>query len=211
VTAQILKDEPPALSPTLKDNLMALKRAPSMLLGQPSGTVPFQVLSPVRTLVESVRPTFKWTAAPGASGYVVHVIADDRSQEEVATSPVIIPTTSAPLCQWVVAESMALSPGKRYRWYVTATIQDQDVDAPGIEQAQAKFAVLSKEDLTDLNVLRKSAQGDRLIGGLLNLNAGLLDSAQSDFEILLADPGQSANAKAFLQGMITEIRRLKET
>jgi hypothetical protein len=85
------------------------------------------------------------------------------------------------------------------------------VDAPGIEQAQAKFAVLSAEDLTNLNVLRKSAQGDRLIGGLLNLNAGLLDAAQGDFEILLADPGQSANAKTFLQGMITEIRRLKET
>ena len=211
VAAPILKDEPPALSPTLKNNLMALKRVPSVLLGQSSATVPFQVLSPVRTMVESVRPTFRWTAASGATGYVVHVIADDRSLEEVATSPVIIPTTSAPACQWVVAESMTLSPGKRYRWYVTATIQDQDVDAPGIEQAQAKFAVLSEEDLTNLNVLRKRAQGDHLIGGLLNLNAGLLDAAQSDFEILLADPGQSASAKAFLQGMITEIGRLKET
>lgn len=211
VAATILKDEPPALSPTLKENLTALKRAPSTLLGQPAGAVPFQVLSPVRTMVESVRPTFRWTAASGATGYVVHVIADDHSQEEVATSPVIIPTTNATVCQWVVEESMALSSGKRYRWYVTATIRDQEVDAPGIEQAQAKFAVLSAEDVTNLNVLRKSAQGDRLIGGLLNLNAGLLDAAQGDFEILLADPGQSTNAKSFLQGMITEIRRLKES
>jgi len=209
VAATILKEEPPALSPTLKDNLTALKRAPSTLLGQPSGAVPFQVLSPVRTMVESVRPTFRWTAASGATGYVVHVIADDRSQEEVATSPVIIPTTNATVCQW--EESTALNPGKRYRWYVAATIQDQEVDAPGIEQAQAKFAELSAEALTNLNVLRKSAQGDRLIDGLLNLNAGLLDAAQGDFEILLADPGQSANAKTFLQGMITEIGRLKET
>ena len=211
VAAMILKDEAPALPPTLKENLMALKRAPSTLLGQPTGAVPFQVLSPVRTMVESVRPTFRWTAASGAAGYVVHVIVDDRSQEEAATSPVIIPTTNATVCQWVVEESMALSPGKRYRWYVTATIQDQEVDAPGIERAQAKFAVLSAEDVTNLNVLRKNAQGDRLIGGLLNLNAGLLDAAQGDFEILLADPGQSTNAKSFLQGMITEIRRLKET
>jgi hypothetical protein len=211
VAATILKDEPPALSPALKENLMALKRAPSTLLGQPPGAVPFQVLSPVRTMVESVRPTFRWTAASGAAGYVVHVIADDRSQEEVATSPVIISTTNATACQWVMEESMALSPGKRYRWYVTATIQNQEVDAPGIEQAQAKFAVLSAEDVTNLNVLRKSAQGDRLIGALLNLNAGLLDTAQGDFEILLADPGQSTNARSFLQGMITEIRRLKES
>ena len=211
VAATILKDEPPALSPTLKDNLMALKRAPSKLLGQPSGAVPFRVLSPVRTMVESVRPTFRWTAASGATGYVLHVIADDRSQEEVATSPVIIPTTNATVCQWAVEESMALSPGKRYRWYVTATIQDQQVDAPGIEQAQAEFAVLSAEDLTNLNVLRKRARGDRLIDGLLDLNAGLLDAAEGDFEILLADPGQSANAKTFLQGMITEIGRLKQS
>ncbi|MBV9878073.1 MAG: zf-HC2 domain-containing protein [Verrucomicrobia bacterium] len=211
VAATILKSEPPTLSPTVKENLMALKRAPSTLLGQPPATVPFQVLSPVRTMVESVRPTFRWTAAAGAASYIVHVIADDGSQEEVATSPLIISATNATVCQWVVEESMALSPGKRYRWYVTATIQNQEVDAPGIEQAQAKFAVLSTEDVSNLNVLRKSAQGDRLIGALLNLNAGLLDTAQGDFEILLADPGQSTNAKSFLQGMIAEIWRLKET
>jgi hypothetical protein len=141
----------------------------------------------------------------------VHVIADNGSQEEVATSPVIIPTTNAPVCQWVVAESMALSPGKRYRWYVTATIQDQDVDAPGVEQAQAKFGVLSAEDLTNLNDLRKSLQGDRLLDGLLKLNAGLLDDAQREFEYLLADPRQAEDAKVFLRGIISEIQQLKET
>jgi anti-sigma factor RsiW len=211
VAAPILNDEPPSLSPTLKDNLALLKRAPSTLLGESSGTVPFQVLSPVRTLVESVQPIFKWTAATSASGYIVHVIADDRTQEEVATSPVIIPTADATTCQWVLAESMALSPGKRYRWYVTATIKDQEVDAPGMEEAQAKFAILSVEDLTNLNVLRKSAQSDRLIDGLLNLNAGLLDTAQSDFEYLLANPGQTSAAKDFLNRMIEEIRQLKKT
>jgi Putative zinc-finger len=211
VAAPILNDEPPLLSPTLKDNLALLKRAPSTLLGEPAGTVPFQVVSPVRTLVESVQPIFKWTAATGASGYIVHVIADDRTQEEVATSPVIIPTADASTCQWVLAESIALSPGKRYRWYVTATIKDQEVDAPGIEEAQAKFAILSVEDLTNLKVLRKSAQSDRLIGGLLNLNAGLLDAAQSDFEYLLADPGQTSAAKDFLNRVIEEIKQLKKT
>jgi hypothetical protein len=211
VAAPILNDEPPSLSPTLKHNLALHKRPQSTLLGQPSSPVPFQVLSPLRTLVESVQPTFKWTAATGASGYTVHVIADDRTQEEVATSPVIIPTADAATCQWVLAESTALSPGKRYRWYVTAAIKDQEVDAPGIEQAQAKFAVLSVEELTNLNVLRKSAQSDRLIDGLLNLNAGLLDAAQSDFEYLLADPGQTSAAKDFLNRMIGQIRQLKKT
>lgn len=211
LAAPILKDEPPSFSPGLKNNLATLRRAPSVLLGQPSSPVPFQVLRPVRTWVESVRPTFNWTAASGATGYVVHVIADNGSQEEVATSPVIIPTTNAPVCQWVVAESMALSPGKRYRWYVTATIQDHDVDAPGVEQAQAKFGVLSEQDAARLDTLRKSVQGDHLLDGLLDLNAGLLDDAQTDFEYLLANPGQAGNAKDFLQRVISEIAQLKET
>ena len=211
VAAPILKNEPPSLSPALKDNLAALKRAPSVLLGQPANTVPFRVISPVRTWIESARPTFKWTKATGATGYVVHVIVDDGSQEEAATSPVIIPAADATSCQWVPAESTALSSGKRYRWYVAATIKDQEVDAPGIEQAQAKFALLSEQAMARLNALKKGVQGDRLLDGLLNLNAGLLDDAQRDLEYLLADPGQSTNAKDFLRGVISEIQRLKET
>jgi Putative zinc-finger len=211
VVAPTLKDEPPSFSPALKDNLAALKRVPSVLLGQPSTTVPFQVLSPVRTWVESVRPTFKWTEAADATGYVVHVIVDDSTQQEAATSPVIIPAAGATNCQWVIAESARLSPGKRYRWYVAATIRDQEVDAPGIEQAQAKFALLSEQEAARLDALRKSVQGDHLLDGLVDLNAGLLDDAQTDFDYLLANPDQSPDAKDFLQRMLTEIARLKET
>jgi anti-sigma factor RsiW len=211
VAAPILKNEPPSLSPALKDNLAALKRAPSVLLGQPANTVPFQVISPVRTWVESARPTFKWTKAIGAAGYVVHVIVDDGSQEEAATSPVIIPASDATSCQWVPAESTALSSGKRYRWYVAATIKDQEVDAPGIEQAQAKFALLSEQAMARLNALKKGVQGDRLLDGLLNLNAGLLDDAQREFEYLLGDPKQPEDAKVFLREVISDIQRLKET
>ncbi|MBV8484186.1 MAG: zf-HC2 domain-containing protein [Verrucomicrobia bacterium] len=210
VAAPILKDEAPSFSPALKDNLAALKRAPSVLLGQPPSTIPFQVLSPVRTWVESPKLTFKWTKAAGATGYVVHVIADDGTQEERATSPVIIPAADATACQWVIAGSTALSPGKRYRWYVAASIKDQEVDAPGIEQAQAKFALLSEQETARLEALRKNIRGDHLLDGLLDLNAGLLDDAQADFEYLSADPGQSANAKDFLQRAITEIARLKQ-
>jgi anti-sigma factor RsiW len=209
VAASVLKDEQLSLPPTIKDNLTALKRSPSVLLGQTSGAVPFEVLSPVATLVESVRPTFKWTAAAGAAGYVVHVIADDRTQEEVLTSSVIPPTPDATVCQWV-PESNGLSPGERYRWYVTATIKDQEVDAPGIEQPQAKFVILSPENAARLQALRESTQDDRFIRGLLYLNAGLLDAAKSDFEYLLADPGQAESSKDYLTRMLAEIRRLKE-
>ena len=207
----VWRDQSLALSPSVKDKLTDLKRAPSVLLGQPSTKVPFQVLNPIRTLVRSVRPTFKWTTAPGATSYTVHVIADDRTQEEVATSPTLpAPAMDATTCEWTIPESTSLTFGKRYRWYVTAVSNDQEIDAPGIEEPQAKFAVLSEEELAQLNASKKEVRGDRFVEGLLNLKAGLLDDAQADFESLLADPAQTSAAKDFLNRVIGEIRRLKE-
>jgi hypothetical protein len=203
------RDEPPALSPDVRDTLASLKRAPSVLLGQPPATVPFEVLSPVRTLVRSVRPTFKWTTATGATNYTIHVISDDRAAEEVATSPAVSPSApDAPNCEWTMSTS--LTPGKRYRWYVTAVVKDQEIDAPGIEQAQAKFAILTEAALSQLEGLSQPNRANHLIDGLLNLNAGLLDDAQSDFERLLADPAQTSRAKDFLNRVIAEIKRMKE-
>jgi len=211
LASPVWRDQSLALSPSVKDKLTDLKRAPSVLLGQPSAKVPFQVLSPIRTLVRSERPTFKWTTAPGATSYTVHVVADDRTQEEVATSPTLpAPALDATTCEWTIPEATALTFGKRYRWYVTTVSNDQEIDAPGIEEPQAKFAVLSEEELAQLNASKNEIPGDRFIDGLLNLKAGLLDDAQADFESLLADPAQTSAAKDFLIRVIGEIRRLKE-
>jgi hypothetical protein len=116
----------------------------------------------------------------------------------------------ATTCKWTIPESTSLTFGKRYRWYVTAVSNDQEIDAPGIEEPQAKFAVLSEEELAQLNASKKEVRGDRFVEGWLNLKAGLLDDAQADFESLLADPAQTSAAKDFLNRVIGEIRRLKE-
>jgi hypothetical protein len=47
--------------------------------------------------------------------------------------------------------------------------------------------------------------------GLLNLKAGLLEDAKADLESLLADPNQTSAAKDFLNRIVREIKRLKET
>jgi hypothetical protein len=98
----------------------------------------------------------------------------------------------------------------RYRWYVTAVRNDQEIDAPGVEEPQAKFAELSQGEVAQLNTSKREIGSDRLLDGLLNLKAGLLDDAQADFESLLAEPGQTSAAKDLLNRMIGEIRRLKE-
>jgi hypothetical protein len=212
LTGPVWRDEPPMLSNDVKDALTSLKRAPSVLLGQSPATPPFHVISPIRTLISSVRPTFKWTTAPGAKSYLVHVIADDRTQEEVATSPPLpAATADSTTCEWRIPESTSLTPGERYRWYVTAARKDQEDDAPGMEEPQAKFAVLRQEDLARLDALKQEVQNDRLMDGLLNLKAGLLEDAKADLESLLADPNQTSAAKDFLNRIVREIKRLKET
>jgi hypothetical protein len=158
-----------------------------------------------------VRPAFKWTTAPGATAYIVHVIADNPSQEEIATSPAIpSPMTDTNTCEWSIPKSISLSLGVRYRWYVTAVQKDQEIDAPGVEEPQAKFAVLSPGELDQLTTSKSEIGSDRLMDGLLNLKAGVLDDAQADFESLLAEPGQTSAGKDFLNRMIGEIGQLKE-
>jgi hypothetical protein len=208
---KIWRNESLTLPPSTQDTLTNLKRAPSVLLGPSRPGPTFEVLSPVRTLVKSVQPTFKWTNVSGATSYTVHVIADDRTQEEIATSPPLpaaAVTTANP--EWSLPESISLTPGQRYRWYVTAVLGDQEIDAPGAQQMQAKFGVLSEYESARLDASKKEARSDQFIDGLLNLKAGLLDDAEADFESLLASPTQSAAAKDFLGRMIQEIRRLKE-
>jgi hypothetical protein len=181
------------------------------LLGQSPAKPPFHVISPNRTLISSLRPAFKWAAAPGATAYIVHVIADGRTQEEVATSPAIpAPTADSNACEWSIPEPISLTSGVRYRWYVTAVRNDQEIDAPGVEEPQAKFAELSQGEVAQLNTSKREIGSDRLLDGLLNLKAGLLDDAQADFESLLTEPGQTSAAKDLLNRMIGEIRRLKE-
>ena len=211
LTGPVWRDEPPILPNNVRDALTSLKRAPSVLLGQSPATPPFHVVSPIRTLISSVRPTFKWSAAPGANCYLVHVIADDRTQEEVATSPSLpAAAASSTTYEWTIPDSMSLTPGERYRWYVTAVRDDQEADSPGMEEPQAKFAVLGAGQLAQWTAVKKALPNDRLIDGLLKLKAGLLDEAQADFESLLADPDQTTTAKSFLKRMIQEIERLKE-
>ncbi|MBV9275530.1 MAG: hypothetical protein JO333_16665 [Verrucomicrobia bacterium] len=207
----VLQNKSLSLPQWTADNLAALKRAPSVLLGQESGPIPLHIIHPLRTLVQSVHPTFEWSTVTGATSYTVHVVADDRSQEEVATSQAVpAPAPELMTCSWTLTEPMSLTSGKRYRWYVTATISNQDIDAPGMKEPQAKFAVLSEADFVRLNSLKKANPGDPLLDGLLNLKMGLLDDAQTDFQGLLDDPKQTESGKEFLTRIIAEIRRLEE-
>jgi hypothetical protein len=198
------QNEPLQVAPALN----ALKNVAQTWRGQQMGrTATVKLIRPVRTLVKPGHTTFEWTASRDAKTYTVHVV-DDQTQEEVATSPAILAGVNASISAWSVDES--LSPGKRYRWYVAALVDDEELDSPGIEEPPAKFSVLSEGELAHLNELERASHGDELLEGLLELRVGLLDDARDELEGLLKDPNQTSDGKVFLQRLIKGIEKLKE-
>jgi hypothetical protein len=198
------RNEPLQVAPALS----ALKSVAPTWRGQLSRrTTTVKLIRPVRTLIKPGHTTFQWTASRNAKSYSVHVI-DDQTQEEVAASPPILPVANASISAWSVEPS--LLPGKRYRWYVAAFVNDEEMDSPGMEQPPAKFSVLSKGELAHLNELERSSRGDQLLDGLLDLRSGLLDDAQDEFEGLLEDPNQTSAGKVFLRRLIEDVARLKD-
>jgi hypothetical protein len=198
-----LRNQPLEAAPALA----ALRGSLSVWRGQSSGAARMKAIRPVRTVIESGRTTFRWRPVLGAKRYTVHVV-DDQTQEETATSPAIFPSTNASVCEWSGVPS--LTRGKRYRWYVAAAIEEQEIDAPGNEEAPARFSVLSEADLIHLNELKHASHNDRLIGALLDLRVGVLDDAEDDFRSLSDEPSQTPNGKAFLSRLIEGIEHLKE-
>jgi Putative zinc-finger len=198
------RNEPLQAAPALG----ALKSVVPTWRGQQSGrTATAKLIRPVRTLIKPGHTTFQWTATRDAKNYTVHVV-DDQTQEEVAASPPILPIANASISAWSVDAS--LSPGKRYRWYVAALVNDEEMDSPGIEEPPAKFSVLGEGELAHLDELERASHGDQLLEGLVDLRTGLLDDAQDRFEGLLEEPNQTSEGKVFLRRLIEDIEKLKE-
>jgi hypothetical protein len=188
--------------------LAALKRATPVWRGQPALPIAsIRVIRPVRTLIQPGRVSFRWTLGTNAQSYTVHVV-DDETQDEVAASPPILPEAKSSILAW--SPEAPLSPGKRYRWYVAAVANGQEIDAPGIADSPARFAILSENELDHLNELKKANPGDALIDGLLELRTGLLDDAQDDFHSLLDEASQTPDGRVLLRRLIEGIEELKQ-
>ena len=166
-----------------------------------------RVIQPVQTVIKSGRTTFRWTTITDAQSYTVHVV-NDETQEEAATSPSILPVENAPISVWT--NEASFSPGRRYRWYVAAVINEQEIDAPRSDETPAKFKVLSEDEFAHLNKSKRANPENQLIEGLLDLRMGLLDDAKDHFQALLEEPNQTVEGKTFLLRLIEGTEKLKE-
>jgi len=177
-----------------------LREQPTTLLGPDDRSPGSSVISPVRTFVATTTPEFRWSTCTGATSYKVTVVADDRSNAEVANSgPLPSQQTT-----WRLSESQQLKAGSRYRWYVTALVNNEEVDSPGLEQPRAKFGVLNLPDTNEFHRWQTETKAP-LTRALLAIHFGLFDDARPELERLTKDPQTPAETSSVAEAALRQI------
>jgi anti-sigma factor RsiW len=157
--------------------LQGLTRPPSSLMSSDKQKNDFAVLDPLGNVLLSNRPTFRWSAMEGATGYVVEVY--DEKFMPVTASPPLTELT------WTTT----LPRGKVYSWQVKAMKDSQEVTSPRPPAPQAKFRVLDQAKANELAKARRDHPSSHLTLGLLYADAGLLREAEQEFrQVQKANP-----------------------
>ncbi|HEV8484718.1 MAG TPA: zf-HC2 domain-containing protein [Blastocatellia bacterium] len=188
----VLSSDQAEISPELRG---LLGRA-GVLMGGSGEGVSFALLSPVGTVVQTDRPTFRWRPLSGATSYAVNVY--DSSLKNVATVDRLSAT------QWTAARS--LKRDEVYTWQVTALKDGVEISSPVPPAPEAKFKVLEQTRAEEVNLAKKSYPNSHLILGAVYKKAGLLDDAEREFKGLLSANPNSPVAQKLLQN-VKSLRR----
>jgi hypothetical protein len=151
----------------------------------------FSVRVPVGIVIETDRPTFRWTALDGSASYSVTVY--DSSLSKVAESGPLMST------EWTLPSG--LGRGRIYIWQVRATKEGQQVVAPSPAAGRAKFKVLEQSKVEQIALAKQSGSKSHLVMGLLYAEAGLLSEAEHEFNALLSANPDSSTARKLLQSV----------
>ncbi len=163
----------------------------SALLGRPKNGRPFDLISPVGTVLSEDRPNFQWKPLKGATGYRVRVY--DRDFKEVAASEVLRQTN------WTPPNS--LQRGNTYNWIVTAYLPDKEVSSPTPPAPEARFLVLDSVQYQKLNQVKQDLTNSHLLLGLTYAKFGLLDDSIREFDQLVVENPNSQIARKLLNGV----------
>jgi hypothetical protein len=174
---------PPALSELIGKS--------GVLMGPADEGHPIALLNPVGAVVLSDRPTFRWRALDGADGYLVKIY--DADYNEVAASPRLTQT------MWIATRP--LKRGQIYSWQVTARVGDKEVVSPVRPAPEAKFMALSQAKANELANAQNSIAGSHLTLGILYAQAGLLDDAEHELQVLARANPESPLARKLLDSV----------
>ncbi|HEX4961255.1 MAG TPA: zf-HC2 domain-containing protein [Thermoanaerobaculia bacterium] len=132
----------------------------------------FALGSPLGTAVIDGRPTFRWSALPGARSYQVRVF--DRDFNPVAQSG----SLSSKGTEWTPGEPLAA--GRVYAWQVAAHRGSEELMAPGPSSPQALFRVLPETQAAAVRSAAREAGSSHLALGVVYAHAGLCDDAERE-------------------------------
>lgn len=167
--------------------LTRLTQPPSSLMSTDNQRREFFVIEPVGEVLLTARPTLRWSAMEGATGYVVEIY--DSKFNLVAASPQLTSRS------WVAP---ALSRGNIYAWQVKALKDGQEITAPRPPAPQARFRILEGAKVNELVQARRAHPSSHLVLGLLYAEAGLLKEAEQELRLLQKANPDSEIARSLL-------------
>lgn len=153
--------------------------------------VAFALTSPIGTAVSSARPTFRWQSLQGATGYIVTVLDMDFN---VINKSSLVASTS-----WTMSES--LERGRNYIWIVTAITDGKEVKSPVAPAPEARFKVLERERVDEVLKMKRDYPDSHLLSGVFYAQAGLLDDAEREFQLLARENAKSDIARRLLRNV----------
>ncbi|HYY97967.1 MAG TPA: hypothetical protein VE642_05210 [Pyrinomonadaceae bacterium] len=159
-----------------------------VLLGRTDGGRGADIVGPVGKVVESDRPSFRWSGPADASGYTVAVF--DSHFKQVAQSGLLSVT------EWTPPE--ALQRGTTYVWKVTTFRDGEAIVSPSPPAPEARFMVLGRAAADELARARRLRPASHLTLGVLYARAGMTDEAEREFQALAASNPDSGAARDLL-------------
>jgi hypothetical protein len=175
----------------IPSGVTGLAGKPETMMGTPEARQVFRLIQPVGVVVLEDRPGFRWTSLEGASAYTVDVF--DSESKRVATSGEL------QLTQWTPARG--LEQDRTYIWEVTAIKDGKEVVSPAPPTPQARFKVLDRASVDELESARRRYPSSHLLLGGIFAQAGLLDDAEREFKALLSANPNSTIARRLLQSV----------
>lgn len=170
--------------------------APEVLLGKAEETLQFKVLTPISEVVANDRPLFRWQPLAGARSYSVAIF--DVKLNGVQSSPALHAT------QWT--PDRPLHRGQAYLWQVTARLSEgKSVTAPSPPNPEARFQVLDQKRADEIARFRAAHPQSYIALGILEAQAGLLESAESE----LQQVPESATDYALAQKLLKSIQEIQ--
>ncbi|MBI3653297.1 MAG: zf-HC2 domain-containing protein [Acidobacteria bacterium] len=187
-----------AIKQALANQALALPEASRQLIGQRSNLMSNQVdgeafalLTPVGTVIQNDRPTFRWQALDGATAYTVFVL-DSNFQVIVKSAPLTGTSWTAP---------QALKRGALYAWQVTANQNGKTLTAPTAPLPEARFKILAQANSDELQRLTKERATSHLGLAVIYAHQGLLDEAEDELQMAIKQNQNAATAKKLLHSL----------